>query len=93
MRAHIYRLAGGVWRVDTRVRRHQRGRRVSGGRRPPAHTPCTTTLHTSPPPLSLHCTLLSHHLTAASAPSSSAATPHPVQAVGATVPPSAAHTG
>jgi hypothetical protein len=60
--------------------------------RPPAHTPCTTTLHSSPHPLSLY-TSLSHHPTAASAPSNSTAGAHPVQAVGATVPPSAAHTG
>ena len=53
------------------------------------HTPCTTTLHSYLSPLSPY-TPLSHHPTAASAPSSSGA--HPVQAVGATVPPSA-HTG
>ena len=32
MRAHMSRLlAGGVWRVDTRVRRHQRRLLVGGG--------------------------------------------------------------
>jgi hypothetical protein len=53
--------------------------------------------HQAAPPLptllALHCTALCHHPTAASAPSSSAVGAHPVQAVGATVPPSAAHTG
>ena len=71
---------------------HQRGLRVFSGRRmrlPAANTPCTTTLLTA-----LHAPLPSPH--------SSVSTlqlrqveqpPHPVQAVGATVPPSAAHTG
>jgi hypothetical protein len=47
--SHIRLLAGGVWRVDTRVRRHQRGFSVGGG--------CTLlhpTLHSCPHPLSLH---------------------------------------
>jgi hypothetical protein len=56
------------------------------------HTPCTTTLHSCLSPLSPY-TPLSHHPIAASAPSSSTAGAHPVQAVGATVPPSAEHTG
>ena len=80
----------GVWRVDTRVRRHQMSLSVGGG--------CTL-LHTHhaaqlPHPLSLLCMPLSHHPTAASISTLQLhCNLHPVQAVGATVPPSAAHTG
>ena len=93
MRAHSSRLpAGGVWGVATRVHCHQRGLLVGGG--------CallhTHTLHRHAAQLPqsalpVHAPL--HHLTAASAPSSSTAGAHPVQAVGATVPLSAAHMG
>jgi hypothetical protein len=53
--------AGGVWRVDTRVRRHQRGLSVGGGcallhthpapprcTAPPIHSPCTHPSPTTP---------------------------------------------
>ena len=70
--SHLRLLAGGVWRVDTRVRRHQRGFPVEGGcALLHTHAPCTTTLHSSSHPLSSHKPL-SHHPTAASARSSSA---------------------
>jgi hypothetical protein len=76
--SYLRALAGGVWRVDTRVRRHQRGLRVFGRRRvrPPAHTPCTPKLHSKGHPLSLQCTLLSHSNVSTLQLRS---TPHPVQ--------------
>jgi hypothetical protein len=70
--SHLCLLAGGVWWVGTRVRRHQRGFPVEGGcALLHTHAPCTTTLHSSSHPLSSYKPL-SHHPTAASARSSSA---------------------
>jgi hypothetical protein len=47
-------------RVDTRVRRHQRGLSVEADAPSCIHTPCTTTLHSCFSPLSPY-TLLSHY--------------------------------
>jgi hypothetical protein len=93
MRAHIYACCKSWWGVEgghTRAPSPERAQGFGGKRvRPPTHTPCTPTLYSSPHPLSLHP--LPPHSSVSTLQLRS--TPHLVQAVGATMPPSAAHTG
>jgi hypothetical protein len=80
------------WGVEGGHTRALSPERAFDGRRmhPPAHTPCTPTLHSFPHPLSLHPHPPPHSSVSTLQLRSN---PHLVQAVGATVPPSTAHTG